>query len=882
MEISAIKINYQIEPIGIEKIENISWELVSSDRNVFQKAYELQISENEDFSEILFDSKKVLSEESAHIKIDESILKLKSCQKYFIRVRTESSDGKKSDWKNSSFVTALVSLDELMANFISIESENDNNDSKGSHLRKEIVMNKEIKSAYALSSALGIYYLFINGKKVGIDELTPGWTSYNKHLLYQIYDVKDYLQTGKNVIGGMVGAGWYKGKMGFLGFKNHYGKRTAFICQLAVEYTDGTKEIFVTDNTWTGAFGPIIFSEIYDGEIYDANLEIKNWCETSCEYNSWNKTELVDFDKSVLKAQSGSKIRKITEIKPKKIFKTPEGDTVIDFGQNMTGWIEFNARGKKGDCVEFSCFEILDANGNVYLDNLRSAKQKIKYIFNDSGEDVIYHPYFTFQGFQYAKIISYPEEPKKEMFTAFAVHSDMEVTGEFECSNPDINQLQHNILWGMKGNFLDVPTDCPQRDERLGWTGDAQIFCRTAAFNMDIYTFFSKWLRDLKEDQTAEGGVPHVVPDILIGKSEKDRLMQDGEHSAAAWADAAVICPWTLYLVYGDKDIIYKQYDSMKAWIDFMQKHSNNNIWNYKLQFGDWVALDAEEGSYFGATPNDLTCTAFYAYSTGLFAKMAEIIGNLEDAKKYKKLYTEIVETYQKTFFKEDGHLNVQTQTAQILTLYFDLVKAENRAKVAEDLIKLLEKENNHLVTGFVGTPYFCHALSQNGYIKEAYDLLLKDDFPSWLYQIRQGATTVWEHWDGLRPDGTMWSPDMNSFNHYAYGAVGDWMYRVIAGIDCSEKEVGYKHSIISPRLGGGFDFVKSSFKSVYGRIVSEWKVGGNKAEILIEIPCNTKSTIRIPDAKKIIDADGLKFEEENGVLSAETGSGIYKIKFEM
>lgn len=879
VNISKILINYQENPVGIERIEQVGWSMVSDQQNVIQYSYELQIAEDEEFAQQIYDSGRVESEVSAHVTPKMPVLQ--SARKYFIRVRVMTTAGDESAWKEGFFVTALLSKEEWRAKFITIETEEEKGESKGSYLRKEFHIDKRIKSAYAFSTALGLYHLYINGRKVGEDEFTPGWTSYNKHLLYQEYDVTKYLIEGENAAAGFLGAGWYKGDVGFVRMRNHYGSRAAFACQIVVEYEDGERESFSTDESWKGTDGPVVFSEIYDGEIYDARLEIEGWNEIGLDDERWENVQSVPFDKAVLEAQSGCRVKQMTEVSAKKIFKTPQGDTAIDFGQNMTGWVEFKVKGIPGARVELNCFEVLDKEGNVYLDNLRTAKETVTYICKDEKE-VRFHPNFSFQGFQYARIADYPGEPQLEDFTAYAVHSDMTVTGTFECSNPDINQLHHNIVWGMKGNFLDVPTDCPQRDERLGWTGDAQIFCRTATYLMDTYTFYSKWLRDLEADQTAEGGVPHVVPDILIGKSSQDRLMKDGDHSAAAWADVSVIMPWTLYLMYGDTGVIKRQYNSMKKWIGFMQKHSVNNIWNYKLQFGDWVALDAEEGSYFGATPNDLTCTAYYAYSTGLFSKMAEIIGEKEDAQKYQKLYNEIVKTYQETFFKENGHMSVQTQTAQIVSLYFNLVPDEYKEYVVEDLLKLLKKENGHLVTGFVGTPYFCHVLSQNGHTKEAYELLLKEDFPSWLYQVKQGATTVWEHWDGLKPDKSMWSPDMNSFNHYAYGAVAEWLYRASAGIDCDEKEPGFKLICIAPHIGGGLKYVKASYESVYGKIVSNWAQDGEIVTLQVEIPCNTKATIIPCEARKIVDAGGLDFTLNAGKYKAEAGSGNYKIAYKI
>ena len=718
-------------------------------------------------------------------------------------------------------------------------------------------------------------------KKVGTDELTPGWTSYLKHLCYQTYDVTNYLREGENAAGAILGAGWYKGKMGFLGLRNNYGTRTAFLAQIVIRYEDGTEEILVTDQSWTGTDAPVVFAEIYDGEIYDASLEIPGWSDAGDVQGDWKEVSVVEFSKEVLYAQGSGKVAEMDQVNAKRIFTTPQGDRVIDFGQNMTGHIRVKAYGKPGDVIELHCFEVLDAEGNVYLDNLRGAKESMKYIFAEEGE-VEYSTTFTFMGFQYAKIVSYPGEAKPENFTAYTLHTKMDPTGRLEFSNPDLNQLAHNILWGLKGNFVDVPTDCPQRNERLGWTGDAQIFCRTACFLENTYSFYRKWLVDVEADQSPEGGVAHVVPDLLTGKAEivNDWLLGQGTHSAAAWADVAVINPWTMYLTFGDKEILKQQYESMKRWIGFMKEHAQDYIWNYKLQFGDWVALDAEEGSYFGATPNDLTCTAYFAYSTGLFVKAAEVLGKEEDVKEYQALYEKIVEKFQNTFFDEDGVMTAQTQTAHIVALYFGLTPAQYKEKTVNGLLKLLEKENGHLVTGFVGTPYFCHALSQNGHVKEAYDLLLKDDFPSWLYQVKMGATTVWEHWDGMKPDGTMWSPDMNSFNHYAYGAIGEWLVRVAGGLEIDEQKPGYKHSVIYPRLGGGLTYMKAEYDSVYGTVKSFWEDKGDTAVLHVTIPVNTTATICLDGAKEVTDADGLRFEKDDICMKAESGSGEYTICF--
>ncbi len=934
LKISGIHINYEKNPAGVAESPQFGWEIESDMRSVKQTSYRLLLAEDESFEKPVYDSDVVASEESAHVQAlaegegaaAGALPKwMKSLTKYFVRVEITATgtfvsgktDGKKTDngkaaasagtekavsgesltesavSKTAWFITALVKED-WAAPFVSAETDDSYKEcSKGTCVRGQVTVKKPLKEAYAVTTALGLYNFFLNGKKVGEDEMTPGWTSYQRHLLYQTYEVTDYLKEGANTAGAMLAAGWYKGVMGLTKARNNYGDRTGFSMELLLRYADGSEEWVCTDSSWEGADSPVIFSEIYDGEIYDSSLEIPGWADAPVTAEAagpaaeekdasgrWRETVEVPFDISVLRAQGGARVRMMDALPCQEIIRTPKGERVLDFGQNMAGRIHVTAAGKAGDVIELHCFEVLDSEGNVYLDNLRKAKATMKYIFSKE-ETVTWYPRFTYMGFRYALVVSYPEELKKENFTAHTLHSDMVRTGEITCSNPLLNQLHHNYLWGMKGNFLDVPTDCPQRDERLGWTGDAQIFCRTASYLANTYTFFKKWLRDVEVDQTPEGGVPHVVPNIEEGRTDGNWLLRQGPHSAAAWADVAVIAPWTLYLMFGDKEILRRQYESMKGWIEFMREHSEDYIWNYKLQFGDWVALDAEEGSYFGATPNDLTCTAYYAYSTGLFAKMARLLDKPEAAE-YEELYGKIVRKFRQTFFDGKGNLTAQTQTAHIVALYFKLTPEEYVSRTVEGLKRLLEKENGHLVTGFVGTPYFCHALSQNGCVKEAYDLLLKEDFPSWLYQVKMGATTIWEHWDGLKPDGTMWSADMNSFNHYAYGAIGEWMYRVMAGLEADEKAGGFKHAVLYPRPGGGLSFVDGRYHSIYGVEAVRWEADGKEITLRVKIPANTTAEIRLDNGEEVSEADGLIFTEAGEYLTAQAGSGEYAIRYRM
>ena len=879
LTVSEILMDYQIAPVGLAQLPGFGWKLTSDSRNVVQSAYRLQLSDSERFDAPFYDSGVVHSAESARVRAEGA--GVSSAHTYWVRVQVTAGE-ERSPWSAPSrFVTALLdTAAEWRAPFVSAETGPDYpGDSRGTYLRGEFLVRGGLRAAYAFTTALGLYNFYLNGQRVGEDEMTPGWTSYRRDLLYQTYEITALLRQGKNAAGAMLGAGWYKGAMGLTKAHNNYGERTAFAMQLALYYEDGTQEVVTTGPDWRGADSPIVFSEIYHGESYDAALEQPGWACADAPLTGWRAVAIEPWDVSVLRAQAGARVQEIDRLPAQRVFCTPGGDRVVDFGQNMTGRIEICAAGKPGEVIELRCFETLDAAGNVYLDNLREARTTIKYRFARE-ERVTWHPRFTYMGFRYALIKSFPGEPALENFTGCTLHSRMEPAGGILCSNPLLNQLHHNYLWGLKGNFLDVPTDCPQRDERLGWTGDAQIFCRTACYLMDADAFYRKWLVDVAADQLPDGGVPHVVPNIEEGRTQGNWLLSNSPYGASAWGDVAVILPWTLYLMYGDTEVLARQYDSMKAWIDFMQANAKDDQFGFMMQLGDWVALDAEPGSYFGATPTELTCEAYYAYSTSLFVKAARVLGKTEDAEAYAALYARIVDKFQRTYFTPEGELTAQTQTAHIVALYFGLTPQRYKARTVAGLKRLLDEHGGHLVTGFIGTPYFCLALSQNDCVDEAYDLLLKEDFPSWLYQIKKGATTVWEHWDGLKPDGSMWSPDMNSFNHYAYGAIGEWMYRVMAGLEVCEGGAGFKKALLYPRIGGGLKFVEGWHETVYGTLRTRWEAAGGLVTLTVTIPPNTTALVRLDAAKQVNKADGLVFTPFEDTLQACAPSGTYRIEY--
>lgn len=746
-------------------------------------------------------------------------------------------------------------------------------------LRREFELDKKIASARVHVSSLGLYELFLNGSRVGDQLFTPGWTSYKKRLQYQTYDVSSLLQKGKNAAGVILGDGWYRGFLGWGTKRNVYGEKLALLLQIRVVYEDGSSETLTTDASWKGSTGPILESDIYNGETYDARLEKDGWNEAEFDDRNWLPVDTVDINKDILTAAYGPPVRKIAEIKPVEILKTPEGDTVFDMGQNMVGWVRIEAQGPKGSAVSLRHGEVLTEKGNFYTANLRAAQQRIRYVLKGGGKET-FEPHFTFQGFRYVCVDEFPGEPGLDSLTGIVIHSDMDPTGEFTCSDPLINQLQHNIQWGQKGNFLDVPTDCPQRDERMGWTGDAQVFARTACFNMDTASFFTKWLRDLAADQFDSGSIPHVVPDVL------------GNGGSSAWADAGVIVPWTLYLCYGDRRILDEQYASMKAWVEYMRRNAGENfLWTRGFHYGDWLAFNTTRSDYPGATTaKDLIATAYFAHSTDILSKTAAVLGKDDDAAAYRQLFENIKKAFGEEYITPNGRLSSDTQTAYALALAFDLVDEAIRDNAAQKLAEDVRRFK-HITTGFVGTPLICFVLSENGYPDLAYMLLNRKEYPSWLYPITKGATTIWERWDGIKQDGTFQDAGMNSFNHYAYGAVGDWLYRFVAGIEIDVKHPGYKHILIAPHPGGGLSSASAKLKSMYGDIESSWMIEEGIFRLAVEVPPNTTAEVLLPGAdfkdvreggKTLGEVSGiLGHSRENEGLALRIGSGRYVFQYE-
>jgi alpha-L-rhamnosidase len=889
--LTGLRTEYKENPVGIDaRKPRFSWQLQAGGRGVMQAAYQIRVARTaadlQTGKNLSWDSGKVNSEESIHREYAGA--GLQSGQRYYWQVRVWDASGKDSGWSDAAyFEMGLLDVGDWKASWIEPDlPENPKISNPSPMLRREFKLNGAIDKARAYVTSHGLYELRLNGQRVGDQVFTPGWTSYNKQLQYQTYDVTNLLKSGDNAIGVLLGDGWYRGNLAWSGKRNIYGDKLGLLLQIEVTHKDGRKELITSDQNWKASTSPILMSEIYHGETYDARLEKAGWDAPGFDDKQWRGVKIASHSKTILTAPAGPPVRRIEEIKPIKIFKTPAGDQVVDFGQNLVGWVRLKVQGAAGTTVTIRHAEVLDKVGNFYTENMRAAKTTLRYTLKGGGPNNLeenYEPHFTFFGYRYVAVEGWPGELTTNSLTSVVVHSDMARAGEFETSSPLVNQLQRNILWGQKGNFLDVPTDCPQRDERLGWTGDAQVFARTAAFNYDVAGFFRKWLRDLAYDQYESGSVPFVIPEVL-GSNEKPA------GGSAAWADASVIIPWTMYLSYGDRRFLEDQYPSMVKWVEFVKKRAGDDyIWDGDQHFGDWLAFATTRSDYPGATTSkDLIATAMFAHSTDLLQRTARILGKQDDAAKYADLHTKIKAAFLREFVTETGRVGEDTQTAYALALQFDLLPEAMRPVAAKRLAKEI-RERKHLTTGFVGTPYLCHVLSRYGYLDEAYLLLNRQEYPSWLYPVKQGATTIWERWDGQKPDGSFQDKGMNSFNHYAYGAIGEWMYRVMAGIEIDTAAPGYKHILIQPQPGGGFTNVKASHQTMYGKVSSAWTIKDGKLDLTVEIPANTRATVRLPKAQlagvteggQELASGGLTGARQEGeAVVVEIGSGQYRFTY--
>jgi len=899
---------YLQNPLAIDTPQpRLSWELTADRRAVKQVAF--QVLADTDPSALvneqkcLWDSGKITSEKTTQIPYSGE--PLRSGQTIYWKVRCWADNGEIAPWSDvASWRMGLLTPDGLKARWIGSSRplpEGEDLPARPSPmLRKPFHLDKPVRRAMATVSSLGLYELRLNGQRVGDHLLAPEWTDYHKRVQYQVYDVTALLNSGENVIGAVLGDGWYAGRIGIshivgknAKLRAHYGKRLLFLAQVDLEFADGTTGTLVSDGTWKWTDdGPIRKSCILDGEVYDARRETDGWDSPGFLDSSWLPVETRDRIEAQLVAQPNQPIRGTRELKARSVSEPKPGVYVVDFGQNLAGFCRVNLRGPAGTTVTLRHAEVLQPDGMIYRDNLRmkplggelGARQEDRFVLAGKGEETL-EPHFTYHGFRYVEVTGLPARPPLDFIVARHFHSATPPAGEFSCSSELLNKLMANIVWTHRDNMHSTPTDCPQRDERMGWMGDMLVFAQPACFNMDMAAFFTKWVRDIRDDQAADGRYPDFAP---------QPFNPDVRFSGVpAWGDCGVVVPWRMYLNYGDTRVLQQHFDSACRWVDWIHQHNPDLLWknNRNNDYGDWLNGDTLKLEGFpkgeAEIPKEVFATAFFQHSAELVARMAEVL-NKESAARYRKLAEDIRQAFVKAYISEDGTVRGHTQSAYAIALAFNLMPPDRRATAVEKMVERVRAYKNHISTGFHTTIMLMNELTRAGRNDVAYMLINNRTIPSWGYTIDQGATTIWERWDGYVEGRGYQDPGMNSFCHYAIGSVGEWMYRTILGINPDEAHPGYKHIVLRPVPGGGLTWAKGSYRSIRGPVNSGWTLEGERTLTLkVEIPANTTATLYLPasDASTVTEggspaaeAEGVKFvRSENGVAVYDLGSGSYE-----
>lgn len=856
--ITKLRCEYLQNPLGIETPHpRLSWNIELPKRsNVCQSAYQIQVSSTS--GKKIWDSGKISSDKSAHIAYEGPTLAAK--QRVQWRVRVWDANDKALPWSEPAYWgVGLLKPSDWQAQWIGrpIDTPWSDLESQPSPLlRKNFTIESEVTQATAYVSALGLYEFRINGQKVGDHVLAPEWTDYLKRVQYQAYDVTALLQKGENAIGAILGQGWYAGRIGMADMfsvggakRGVYGRHLRFITHIDIVTADGKTQTIVSDPSWKYTVdGPIRGSDLLEGETYDARNEIAGWDRAAFNDSSW--PQVATSWGAHLVTQRNEPIKITRELPAISVNEPIKGTFIYDLGQNMVGWVRVALKGASGANVQFRFGEVLQDDGTLYRENLRGATQIDNYVCKGKGIET-FEPRFTYHGFRYLEITGLKRAPALADVTGCVLHSSGSDTGDFSCSDPMLTKLMSAIQWTQRDNLHSTPTDCPQRDERLGWMGDIQVFSQTACFNMDMAGFFTKWLQDVRDAQNADGRFPDFAPQPYA--SEQRFSGNPG------WADAGVIVPWRAYVNYGDERILEENFSAAQRWVDFVHKHNPNLLWQNEqatmFVYGDWLNGDSFRGlpdwpSTGGQVPNDIYATAFFAYSTAIVAKMAKVLGDKKKAAQYEKLARDIRQAFGQAYVGQDGKITGDTQAGYALALSFDLLPEALRGQAARHMVDALKPYDGSMSTGIQSTVRMMLELSRHGYHDEAYHLVNKKTMPSWGYMIEQGGTTIWERWDGWVERRGYQDPSMNSFNHYAIGAVGEWMWRTIIGISPDEKAPGWKHFFIRPIPGGGLTSAQGTYRSIQGAISVEWEIKSGAFHLTFEVPANTTATVQLPGSK--------------------------------
>ncbi len=876
LKATSLRCEYRTNPLAIDiQKPRLSWIVESTRRGTVQTAYEVLVASDPkilgDNRGDLWESGRIAGDQNTQIAYAGKPLQTRTSCVW--KVRIWDNHGNVSAFSAvASWRIGLLRSTDWKGAWIGLMGDTSRDLRPAPFVRKEFKLEKGIRKATAYITSRGLFIASLNGNRIGYDVLSPEWTEYRKRIQYLTYDVTPLLKRGANCAGVIIGDGWYRGFVGFSKRPNNYGDQTSVLMQLHVEYADGTEQVIVTDQSWKGSLGPILFSDLLMGEEYDARLKMKDWDKPGFDDARWLPVTVFPKPGARLVALPTDPIRITQLFKPRKITEPNKGVYVIDLGQNFAGFVRLKVRGKAGTEIAIRHAEVLNPDGTLYTTNLRRAKASEKYTLSGKGVE-LYEPHFTFHGFRYVEVTGYPGKLGTDAITGCAINTGLPITGSFSCSDKIVNQLVSNILWSQRGNFISIPTDCPQRDERLGWMGDAQIFVRTSSFNMDVSSFMTKWMYDVVDAQAPDGAFMDTSP--FVDKN--------GTFGAPGWGDAGVIVPWNIYRCYGDTRIIDEHFDAMERWMkymaetnpDFLRKNRRNN------DYGDWLSIEAE-------TPKDLLATAFWAYDAWLMADMAKATGRTEAQKKYEEVFKSVKSAFQKAYIGADAKVHGATQTGYVLALAFNLMPDHLRQAAAQLLVDDIKAKRGHLSTGFIGVKYLNPLLTEMGYVDIAYKLLFNKTFPSWGFPVTQGATTIWERWDGWTAEKGFQDPGMNSFNHYSMGSVGEWLYRHVAGIDLGEKP-GYTEIIVHPHVTEQLSYVNGSYLSPQGTIKSAWEQKNGGLKLNVTIPANTVAAIYVPaksaaavreGGKPVKDSPELTFvRSENGFAVFKAGSGVYRFE---
>ncbi|WP_147676517.1 family 78 glycoside hydrolase catalytic domain [Algibacter pacificus] len=866
-------------PIGFYNANpTFSWNLPVSESTRSQSAYHIVVASSPDLlpnNADLWDSKKQETDQSNWVKYDGKTLK--SRQKVYWQVKYWNQDNYASQWSEiNRFELGLLNNSDWKAKWIGLPTKlqgvlgsQNTIIHRPQYLRKGFELSSDVVSARLYITAKGVFDVAINGENVSEDVMPPGWTPYQKRIETITYNVTNLIESGQNTIGVEIASGWHSSR---LGWRKDLWKDTdspKILCQLELTMQDGSKEVILSDQTWKGTTnGPIRVSEIYDGEIYDANLEMSNWTTNNFDDKHWGFVEVEDIDTKVkLEPKKHANVRSKIKIASKEIIEQ-NGNLIFDLQQNMVGVPFVKVPMKKGDTLKIRFAEMLSPDGSFYTKNYRSAQSTDYYIAAKDGE-ISWQPKFTFHGFRYVELSGFDisKEPSKNWVTGLVQYSDFDENGTFTSSHQKLNQLQSNIVWGLRGNFFDIPTDCPQRDERMGWTGDAQVFGPTSMFNADVYKFWVSWLQSVRESQYDNGGIPWVVPDVIYNNKV-----------SAGWGDVCTIIPWKIYLRTGDKKVLEENFEMMKAWVAYHEKNAKNGISKMGF-FADWLQPYPENGDNKGDTSHSLIGTAFFAHSAKLTAQTAAVLGQTEAQNTYEALYKKVAKAFENEFFDDNAKVKdiTETQTSYLLALAFNLLSEKKQENAKNNLLQKINEADNHLRTGFLGTPLLSQVLDETGEINLMYKLLFNETYPSWFYSINQGATTIWERWNSYSKIEGFNPQNMNSLNHYAYGAIGEWMYERIAGI--APLEPGYKTIRIAPVPGGPLTSASASLNTPYGKVASSWDIENNDFKLEVVIPPNTTAKIVIPaNTQKELLVNGLAFKENSNLKLIDTSTNTFQV----